>query len=73
MSNRVAVLAVIMGVRAGEMHCLNYIDLPPGESGEEEVAEFVLQTVRDYEMMQVPIQFSFDEFIERALMEKYGK
>lgn len=76
--SRHAVLAVIMGIRAGEMHCLDYIDLPEGEAGEEEVAAFCMETVMKYlddkamAMDKEDDGLNFDEFIETALEKEYG-
>ena len=71
--SRQAVLAVIMGIRAGQMDSLGHITLPCGESGEEEVADFILHSVLEYrEKQQTRDDLNFDEFIEMALEWRYG-
>lgn len=64
-------MLVTMGVRAGCMEALGHIVLPDGSNGEDAVARFVSETVTNYTNTEADI--GFDEYIEAALTEKYGK
>lgn len=61
-------LLVTAARRAAYMEDQNLIFLPVGEQGEEEVAEFCYNLVNNY---QVSDDVSFDEYIEKRLLEKY--
>lgn len=64
-------LLITMGVRAGCMDVHGYITLPEGSTGEDAVATFVSETVTSY--LQNKEDINFDEYIETALVKKYGK
>ena len=61
-------LLVTAARRAAYMEDQNLISLPVGEQGEEEVAEFCYNLVNNYQMSD---DDSFDEYIEKSLLEKY--
>lgn len=65
-------LLVTLGCRAGVMDMRGDITLPYGTYGEDDLAEFAARTVDDYMALQSD-DTSFDEFIETALLAKYGK
>lgn len=62
---------ITMGARAAYMECRGDISLPGGSRGEDELADFVVQTVCEHRLLcdDTP----FDEFIETALLKKYGR
>ena len=64
-------LLVTFGVRAGQMDGMGVISLPGTSYGEDEVAAFAVTVVDEY--IQNDPDVSFDEHIETALEEKYGK
>lgn len=64
-------LLVTLGCRAGVMDMRGDIDLPIGTYGEDDLAEFAARTVDDY--MTTDGDTPFDEYIETALLAKYGK
>ena len=64
-------MLVTMGARAGSMECLGYISLPAGSAGEDQLAAFACETVTGY--LESDGDVGFDEYIEVALTEKYGK
>ena len=64
-------MLVTMGARAGSMEVLEYIALPEGSAGEDELAAFVCEVVTEY--LKSDGEVSFDEFIEVALTNKYGR
>lgn len=63
-------LLVTFGCRAGAMDALGHIALPSGSAGEDALADFANYIVTLY-MEQDEI--GFDEFIETALLTRYGK
>lgn len=66
-------LLITAGVRAGHMDG-KYIDLPTGSAGEDAVADFIALLVDEYIAKTYKNEdVSFDEFIETALMERFGK
>lgn len=67
-------LLVTMGARAAYMHDKGDIKLPEGVEGEKELADFVVGTVTAYMAYSkfYSLDANFDEFIESALMGKYG-
>ena len=64
-------LLVTAGSRAAYMDSFNVIELPYGVDGEDEVAEFVVSVVNEY--IEQDIDESFDIFIERRLIKRFGK
>ena len=64
-------LLVTIGCRAGEMHCLGYIELPAGADGEDTLAAFATKLADEY--MRSELDLSFDEFIESALEKRFAK
>jgi hypothetical protein len=63
-------LLVIAGARAAYMDSQDVINLPEGLDGEDEFSYFVKGIVDYYHNELVDI--NFDEYIEEALMKKYG-
>lgn len=63
-------LLVNMGARAAYMECDETIELPAGISGEQELAEFVVEKVDQY--IAGNIDESFDLYIERELEKRYA-
>lgn len=63
-------LLVTIGCRAGAMDALGHIHLPEFSRGEDDLANTAAYVVRLYEEQD---EIGFDEFIETALMAKYGK
>ena len=71
--NRISVrdnLLITAGSRAGFMNAAGFIDIPPGIDAEDELAEYILDIVHEYASADQPE--SFDEFIERKILIKYG-
>lgn len=63
-------LLVTAGARAAHMEWLGSIDLPSGSRGETELADFIVEVCDRY--INKESYIPFDEYIEKALMEKYG-
>lgn len=63
-------LLVTIGCRAGAMDALGHITLPGGSAGEDMLANFAAHIVTLYEEQ---CEIGFDEFIETALIARYGK
>lgn len=64
-------LLVTAGARAAYMHCAGCIELPHGIEGEEEIALYISTVVDRY--MTFDTDENFDEYIEMALTDKYGR
>ena len=63
-------LLVTAGARAAYMHDKDVIDIPAGLKGEDELARFITRIVDEYLAGEVG---NFDNWIETALMQAYGK
>lgn len=64
-------LLVTIGMRAAYMESLGEIELPQGSLGEDNVTNFATDIAHNY--MNDIEDIGFDEYIETALLEKYGK
>lgn len=64
-------LLVTAGARAAYMHCAGRIELPRGVDGEAKIALFISAVVDRYTIFDR--DENFDEYIERALRDKYGR
>ena len=64
-------LLVTFGSRAGYMDSSGIINLPEGSHGEDILADYAVGVVERY--MTKCDDISFDEYIETALMEKFGR
>lgn len=64
-------LLVSMGLYAGELDAAHAIDIPYGTTGEDELAEFVVECVDEY--MKQEVDEPFDLFAENKLLWKYGR
>ena len=65
-------MLVTLGTRAGSMEAQDCIELPSGVEGEAEFSKWATQTVRNYLNEEDTRDISYDEFIEHALIKKYG-
>ena len=66
-------LLVTIGVRAGEMHCLDYINLPCGVNGEDDIGVFCAMVVDAWlDNISLADEMGFDEWIETNLSKQYG-
>lgn len=65
-------LLVTAGSRVAYMHDAEHIELPHGVDGEQILAVYISQMVDAY-LHCDSIDAPFDEFIEQALLQKYGK
>lgn len=59
-----------MALRAGQMEAIGSITLPSGVSGEDRIADYCADKVREYEMSGS--DEPFDLFIEEALTKRFG-
>ncbi|MBR5879000.1 MAG: hypothetical protein IKY91_05560 [Akkermansia sp.] len=66
-------LLVTFGCRAGAMYMAGHIHLPAWEQGEDDLAVYADHVVDAYLSIDETEDISFDEHIETALMERYGK
>lgn len=66
-------LLVTFGTRAAYMDCAGEIRLPSFSAGEDEIADFAVEIVDRYLARPIDDDTSYDEYIETALMERYGK
>ena len=64
-------MLVTVGARAAYMDDANVIKLPSGLDGESELAIFAAKAVDCF--LNVDLGISFDEYIERALVERFGE
>lgn len=64
-------LLVTGGVWAATLQHKGTIVLPPGEEGYDTLARFVKNRVNQY--IDNKIDISFDEYIEKALIERFGE
>lgn len=64
-------MLVTFGTRAGYMDATGIISLPGTSRGEDEVARFAVAVVDEY--LKNDLDIGFDEHIETALEEEYGK
>ena len=65
-------LLITMGNRAGHMEAAGEILIGGTTDDEDRLAEFCRETVDGYLRLEPDHDVSFDEWIERALMEKFG-
>ena len=63
-------MLITTGARAAYMECRGDISLPAGSTGEDELAEFIAETVDRYTNS---VNMNFDEFIETALLRRFKK
>ena len=63
-------LLVIAGARAAYMDSKDVIDIPEGVNGEDDYSYYVKELVDHYFNKD---DVNFDEYIENALIKKYGK
>lgn len=66
-------LLVTFGCRAGSMEAAGYITLPEGSRGEDDLAIYAEDTIRSYMSIPEDTDANFDEYIEGALLARYGK
>lgn len=64
-------MLVTIGVRAGYMDSMNHISIGGSVHDEEMLAKFAVGVVDEY--LATDNDMPFDEFIEKALTERYGK
>ena len=65
-------LLVTFGARAAVLDSLGHIELPAHSSGEDELADFAVSVCNQWIDRDDNDCLSFDEFIETALIEKWG-
>lgn len=66
-------LLVTFGCRAGSMEAAGHITLPEGACGEDDLALYAEKTISSYMALSIDADVSFDEYIEGALLARYGK
>lgn len=64
-------LLVTGGVWAATLQCMGSIELPSGVEGEDIIARFVKNRVDKY--IDSKIDIPYDEYIEKALIERFGE
>lgn len=64
-------LIATMAVRAAQMEAIGCFTLPHGSAGEDHIANFCADKVREYEISNT--DEPFDLFIEAALREHFGE
>ena len=61
-------LLVTTGMRVAYMDHLGLINIPRGVVGEDDIARFAVDVISKYPVLEV----NFDEYIEEAILNKYG-